>query len=50
MGIEKTKLLVHKSVYWIGVNADIENHIKIVLHGFIFSKTNRKKNVFITIF
>ena len=29
MDIENTKLLVHKSIYWIGMNADIENHIKL---------------------
>ena len=40
MGIEKTKLLVHDSLYWIGMNADIENHIKIE-SGSEFSK-NRK--------
>ena len=28
MSIEKTKILVHKSLNWIGINADIENHIK----------------------
>ena len=28
MGIEKTKLLAHKSVYRIGMYVDIENHIK----------------------
>ena len=38
MDIEKTKLLVHKSVYWIGMYADIENHIETVLHAFTFSK------------
>ena len=28
MGIEKTKLLVHKCVYWHSINADIETYIK----------------------
>ena len=28
MGIEKPKLLVCKSVYWVNINNDIENHIK----------------------
>ena len=28
MGIEKTKLLPHKSVYWSSINADIEKYIK----------------------
>ena len=30
MGIEKTKLLMHKLVYWANINTDIENHIKVV--------------------
>ena len=29
MAIEKTILLVYESVYWIGMYADIENHIKL---------------------
>ena len=44
MGIEKTKLLVCKSIYWIGMTVDIENHIKIVLHVLTFSKYSQKKN------
>ena len=28
MGIEKTKLLMHKCVYWHSINADIEKYIK----------------------
>ena len=40
MDIEKTKLLTCKSIYWIGMNADIENHIQTVLHALIFSKPN----------
>ena len=40
-GIKKTKLLVHKSVYWLGMNADIEYHIRIVLHALFFSKLNQ---------
>ena len=28
MGIEKTRLLVYKSVYWVNMNADIENAVK----------------------
>ena len=28
MGIEKTRLLVHESVYWVNMNADIENAVK----------------------
>ena len=43
MDIEKTVLLEHESVYWIGMNAGIEKHIKIVLHALIFSKLNQRK-------
>ena len=25
------RLLVHESIYWIGINVDIENHIKSCL-------------------
>ena len=28
MGIIKTKLLMHESVYWVNINNDIENHVK----------------------
>ena len=28
MGIEKTKLLMHKSIYWVDINTDIDKHIK----------------------
>ena len=28
MGIEKTKLLMHESVYWVNINTDIKKHIK----------------------
>ena len=37
LGIEKTKLLACKSVYWVNINDDIENHIKIELHALHFS-------------
>ena len=29
MGIEKMRLLAHKSVYWVNMNADIENAVKM---------------------
>ena len=38
MAIEKIKILVHESIYCIGMNIDIENHMKIALHVLIFSK------------
>ena len=28
MGIEKTNLLTHESVYWVDINTDIDKHIK----------------------
>ena len=28
MDIEKTKLLMHESVYWVDINTDIDKHIK----------------------
>ena len=28
MGIEKTKLLACKSIYWVNINNDIENYVK----------------------
>ena len=43
MGIKKTKLLACESVYWTGMNNDIENHIKIALHVLIFSKLGQRK-------
>ena len=32
MGIEKTKILMYESVYWVNINNYIENHVKIVAH------------------
>ena len=43
MGIKKIKLLVNESFYWISMNANIENHIKTVLHALIFSKSSQMK-------
>ena len=48
--IKKTKLLAHESVYWIGMNVDIETHVKIVLYALTFSKHNQKKKRFIMTF
>ena len=28
MGIDKTKMLAHESIYWININADINGAIK----------------------
>ena len=43
MGIKNTKPLVCESLYWIGVNGNIENHIKSALHALIFSKLTKRK-------
>ena len=32
MGIEKTKFLVHESVYWVNINDDTENFMKKLYH------------------
>ena len=43
MVIEKTKLLTHESVYWADINADIEKHIKTVLHVLNFSRHSLRR-------
>ena len=48
LGTQKTKLLAHESVCWVGMYVDTENHIKIVLHTFIFSKPSQEKKACIT--
>ena len=42
MGIEKTKLLACESIYWVNINDNIENFIKIVLHVLHFKQTQPK--------
>ena len=42
MGTEKTKLLASESIYWVNINNDIENFIKIVLHVLHFSRHNQR--------
>ena len=37
MGIKKTKLLTCESIYWVGINTDIDRHIKIVTCVLSFS-------------
>ena len=39
MGIEKTKLLACKLVYWVNINLDIENHIKLHYMPYISAGT-----------
>ena len=43
MGIEKTNLLAHESVYWANINQDIENFTKIV-HVLHFSRVTKRQD------
>ena len=43
VGIGKTKLLACKSIYWIGVNLDIKNHINISSTCLDFQQTQPKE-------
>ena len=43
MGIEKTKLLAHESVYWSSINADIKNYIKHCATCLEFQQTQPKE-------
>ena len=43
--IEKYKLLVCYSIYWITMNTDIENHFKMVQHSLLFSKHDWRKKI-----
>ena len=45
IGIEKTKLLAHESVFWHNINADIEAYIKFVLHVLNSSRHSLKKKL-----
>ena len=45
MGIEKTKLLAHESVYWSSTNADIENYIKHSATSLEFQQTQPKEKI-----
>ena len=38
MGIKKTKLLMCKSVYWVNINNNTENDVKIVTYVLSFSR------------
>ena len=49
MGIEKTKLLAHKSVYWSSINADIKRYIKQCATCIGFQQTcSQRKRSFTT--
>ena len=43
MGIDKTKLLAHKSVYWSNINANIEKYIKQCATCLEFQQTQPKE-------
>ena len=43
MGIKKTKLLVHESIYWVNINNDIENHVENCSTCLEFQQTQPKK-------
>ena len=45
MGIEKTKLLACKLVYWVNINDDIEKHIKNYTTCLAFQQTQLKNNI-----
>ena len=45
MGIEKTKLLAHESVYWSSINADIENYIKHCAMCLEFQQMQQKEKI-----
>ena len=42
MRMEKTKIFVHESIYWLGIHSDIDKYIKIALHVLSFSKHNQR--------
>ena len=44
MDIENTEILVHKSVYWIGMYVDIENHIKQFYMSSLSANTTMREN------
>ena len=45
MGIEKTKLLAHDSVFWYNINADIEAYIKHCATCLEFQQTQPKEEI-----
>ena len=45
MGIEKTELLAHDSVFWSNVNADIEGYIKHCATCLKFQQTQPKEKI-----
>ena len=45
MGIEKTKLLTHESVFWHNINADIESYIKFCATCLEFQQMQPKEKI-----
>ena len=45
MGIEKTKLLMCQSVYWVKINTNIEYHIKSCITCLAFQQTQPKEKI-----
>ena len=45
MGIEKTKLLTHESVYWSNINADIKQYIKSCATCLEFQQMQLKEKI-----
>ena len=45
MGIEKTKLLMCKTVYWVNINNNIENHVKNCSTCLEFQQTQPKEKI-----
>ena len=43
LGIEKTRMLVHKSIYWININAGIEDTVENCHTGLDFQATQPKE-------
>ena len=44
MGIEKTKLLTHDSIYWVNINDDIENFIKNCTTSYASADTTKRQD------
>ena len=45
MGIKKTKLLTCKSVYWVNINNNIDNHVKNCNMSLEFQQTQPKEKL-----
>ena len=45
MGIKKPKLLMHKSIYWVNINTNIEKHIKGCNTCLEFQQTQPKEKI-----